>query len=286
MKNKELIKQINKLNSIEPDLDWKKENRDVLFSQISNSEPRKINIFVRIRDFVSQPSFALSSFVFLLVFSSVFGVRFINLKPNNSLYIARIISEKAQLAITFDEEKKTRLGIKFANERAKSIASVLSDASYSNLDYQEEAEKLTDSFKKEINTVKENVKKIKMAEKEDSSKQIDSEDGEEEVIFIGASLRKDDQGLEIVENNKATSSDEVETSQEVASSSEEKEGTEGGEDNNELNKKIEEAEVLFDQKDYEGALNKLNEIDDLLESEDSNDVDSDQEEGATSTSEE
>ena len=138
MENKELIKQLNNLKSIVPDSGWKERNRNVLFSQISSSDVIAsseakgfASIFVipqKMVRILSTPSWAVFFVCFIVLSGSVFSVGAARLsKPDSSLYIARIISEKARLAVTFNEDEKTKLGFKFANDHAKDIMEVLSN---------------------------------------------------------------------------------------------------------------------------------------------------------------
>ncbi len=270
MKNKELIQKLESLKEVKPDTAWKHESRVLLLNQISSTcSDKKMSVFVRIRDFFAQPSFAVIFVLALLIISSIFGVRAAHLRPGDSLYIAQIISEKTQLAFTFNEEKRTKLEMKFANDRAKLIAEMLAEASFKTED-EEKSNKLAEDFKKEIGIVKEKIQEMKLAESE-----------EETAYVVGANLGKEDKGLEIYEKDMpdSTSSSSVENSEDLEDEENNADIQEPEEENassteatteqysNKLDythKKLEEAEELFNQQDYNGTLNKLEEVDALL----------------------
>src|SRR3989344_6126605 len=159
MTEKELLSQLNSLKNIKPENSWKENNRNLLLSQISGGEDIEeknislLDIFFKKAEWLAQPVGVL-----LLIVSTVFGSGILSIKasrdtkPCDSLYIAKIISEKTHQAITFDEKEKAKLEIKFAGNRADEIAKVLEqDNSEKKGD---RVEKLTNDFKKEISAAK------------------------------------------------------------------------------------------------------------------------------------
>ena len=48
-------------------------------------------------------------------------------KPGDSLYIAKIVSEKTQYALTFDDKSKAQLGLQFATNRVEEMNKVLAE---------------------------------------------------------------------------------------------------------------------------------------------------------------
>ena len=202
---KELLSQLNKLQNIKPSSDWKKSNREILFNQISrgysSDEVRKFDIFKNIlphnmfsRAF--QPVFAAVLIVLVVVGG---GIASLNAsrgtKPGDSLYIAKIISEKAQLVVTFDHKEKAKLGVEFASNRAREISEIIAE---SDKDREKKIEKLTENFKKEISAVKVRLEKIDMAkndiaEESDQAKEVKDED----MQIFSANLEKTDQRMEI-----------------------------------------------------------------------------------------
>lgn len=241
MHEKELLSQLHNLKKTSPDAVWKNGNRDILLSQISNGEPlvkmglseTLKNLFVwKSLEWATQPAGVL-----LLIFAILAGGSFASVKiakdakPGDSLYIAKIISEKTQQAITFNEKAKTRLGIEFASNRAKEMAQVMTGSEGG-----EEADKLEDSFKKEISTVKNRLEKMGLNDQV-AVTPAETPANEDETVF-SADSGKTDVGLQISESPMAAAPVAV-TSPKAA---------------------LEEAEKLFEQKDYEGTLSKLEEV--------------------------
>ncbi|MDD4333072.1 MAG: DUF5667 domain-containing protein [Patescibacteria group bacterium] len=257
MTEQELIAQINNLKTIQPDKTWKEQNREILYTQISNSAPQiaKTNIFVSsivaVKEFFAQPSLALVIFLSVIIGGSIFGTSAFTAKPGDSLYIARVISEKAQLAITFGKEEKTKLEIKFANDRAKEIAQLLSEQNQNQAD----AEKLTSDFKKEINIVKTKIQQIKIADKTSTQNQEDT------LQVFGANAQRDGQGIQISDSNNTTVANN--TANTVSSSAPKNATSTPAEETHQ--KILREAQELFDQKDYTGAGDKIDEINSLIE---------------------
>ena len=162
MNEKDLLKKLNNLKKIKPDENWKKNYREVLYSQISagqNSEKPESKIRFIFEEVIlgkifisfTRPIWATTLASILILVVGVGGVYASkNSKPGDSLYIAKIISEKAQLAMTFDEKGKAKLGLEFATNRAKEITQVLEEQNYPEDQKTQKVEQLTQNFKKEI----------------------------------------------------------------------------------------------------------------------------------------
>ncbi len=189
-----------------------------------------------------------------------------NAKPGDSLYIAKIISERAQFAITFDEKDKAKLGIEFAANRAKEMIQVLKDSGQTAV-ASDQLKTLTQNFKKEISQVKKRLTTIKAAENQ--SKNDDSE-------VFGANLGKSNQRMEIaepikpqddavkastskpvlIENkalDKATSTQTLENQIPAGATS-------TPEIISQADKMLEQAEKLFDEKNLDGTIGALEEV--------------------------
>ncbi|MCP3682235.1 MAG: hypothetical protein GY861_06035 [bacterium] len=269
MDEKDIIEQLKSLKEVKPDADWKTSNRDLLFSQVSASvTPEvKVSFLMHIFNFAKQPAMAV--ILVVLVIGGGFGVRFTSKsKPGDSLYIAKVISEKAQLAVTFNKNKKSRLETKFASQRAKDITVILADPSYDPSEDEERHEKLAASFKKEISIVRDSIKDIEQEDSEDGNEETD----DDSAVFsaglgktedgIKISTGKDDiedEVVEVVENLEVEEEKvDVATSTDVA----ELEDNKDSEDQKEI---LEQAEKLFEEKDYEGTLEKLEEIEVMMD---------------------
>ncbi len=274
MTDKALISKLNSLKNVNPDANWLKSNRELLLTQISNSGATEISprsaFIINLQSFfktASQPAFALAVFILILVSGSLFSHQLFNkTKPNDSLYIARIISEKARLNTIFSQTERDRLAVQFAADHAQDITTVLADPQFNNNDNQEAVAKLSESFKKEINTVKTKMNRLAVAPTET----------EEEIVSMANTL-KDEDGLEIyqkpdIRQNDPNSDLEEEINNEkvvlpdgpAEETIAEEEAEETIETKTDSDKILEEAEELFEQKDYDNVLNKLKEVDEII----------------------
>src|SRR3989338_7524674 len=140
MNERKLIKKLNNLKNIKPDNNWKKNYQEILYSQISANRlgtDSRTNLGIiwksimprQILANLAKPvwvSLAASILILVVGIGGVYASK--NSKPGDSLYIAKIISEKAKFAITFDEEDKAKLGVEFAVNRAREMKLVLDEA--------------------------------------------------------------------------------------------------------------------------------------------------------------
>lgn len=229
MTEKQLVQKLNNLREIQPDASWLKANRDSLFAQVSNSGAKDltswssfvINFSSLIRT-VSMPALAIGSFMLFIIVSSIFShLLLVNAKPNDSLYIARVISERAKLNTILNTESRDKMAAQFATSHAQDIMTVLSDPTFNN--NEADVAKLNESFKNEINTAKQSIAKVKTTKPDiaSTSNAVTIATASDEVF--SASLIKDEKGVsrEVV----ASSSDQI----------------------------LEEVKTLFDKKDYDQA---------------------------------
>jgi len=295
MTEKELLSQLNNLKNIKPDNAWKRQGRDILLSQISGGyfggltkqeETIKGNIFSLLSSFFARPAVVVATILIVIFGGGVFSLNASRgSKPGDSLYIAKIISEKTQLAITFSEEKKAKLGIAFAGNRANEIAQILTSDNDGEKKT-ETVEKLTEDLKKEIISVKTRLKKI--------NKENNSDGANEESEIFSANLGRENRGVQVYnggEKNKDTdkenetagvSADTLATSSK--SNSEKNKNKE--QDDGDIGKALSEAGELLDKKDYSSTLNKLEEVDRIVsktENSEENKKEDNTKETATST---
>ncbi len=268
MEDKELLKKLNNLKTIKPDDNWQKNYREILYSQISASQTAnqpKTNlqiIWESIRP--SQILADLAKPVWLTTLASVLilviGIGGVyaskNSKPGDSLYIAKIISEKTQFAMTFDEKNKAKLGVEFATNRAKEITQVLGEAKDPGEQKDKKVQQLSRNFKNEISQVKNRLQAIKA---------IKGENKADEPQVFGANLEKTSQRMEIAEPAKP------EVKQENASAPKPEAENQAGanatstaEKSGQAGKMLEEAEKLFDEKNYNGTIDKLEEVNQVI----------------------
>jgi hypothetical protein len=197
MTNRELVVKLNNLKKINPDQNWLKSNRELLLSQISNSGAVELSAWkIFVINFestmraASRPAYALGVFVLMLIVGSLFSQRTLNkTKPNDSLYIARIISEKVKLNTMFNSQERNKLAVQFASEHARDITAVLADPQFNTEENQDQVAKLNDSFKKEVVTVKEGINRLAATTK-------DQPIAQSELLTI-ADSSKDTQGIQL-----------------------------------------------------------------------------------------
>lgn len=273
MTNSQLIAKLNNLKKVNPDQKWLESNRELLLSQVSNSGAENLSVWKIMIINVSsvfksaaQPAYALGVFIFLLLAGSLFGGPLLaKTKPNDSLYIARIISEKVKLNTTFNSNARNKMEVKFASEHAQDISAILSDPAFNNEANQDQVARLNNSFNEEVKTVKERIGRLSAAGAAVSDNP--SAPKNDEVII--ADSAKDGQGIQLSVqplisttatltipagfNLNATSVDLMATSTET----EKVEPTKA-------DKIIDEAQALFDSKDYVKASDKLKEVDEII----------------------
>lgn len=243
MTERELIKKLNNLQNVKPDDSWKTSHREILLSQVQNTSgdfhlSALGNFWMLTRNvFASVPQFAWASVAIVLFLTTgvFFGDR-LPVGPNNSLYIARVISERAKLSTMSDGEAKSRLTVQYSSGHARDIVSTLSDAN--NTSNQEEVAKLNDTFKTEIAKVKENLPTV--VSNDDAVVAI----ADSEIATTGLSVYTPE-GDKPKDTVVASSTPMVEVKDAKVI--------------------LDEAEKLFDAKDYAGALDKLNEADQVLQ---------------------
>lgn len=269
MTEKELLQQLNNLKNIKPDNEWKRNNRDILLAQISAGNYSRaeeetvermvwLNIFSYAKNFVSQPV-AVVSLILCVLFgsgvASIYAAR--GTKPGDSLYIAKIISEKAQFAIAFGEEKKARLGLEFASNRAKEMSQVLTEEGEGE-DKKETTEKLENNFRNEIKVAKNRLKKMNIIKEDNGG-------GDNEVF--SANLGRENNGMQIYNQNGGVSKkEEIKTdSKPTAATSTIKE--EIKEESSGIKSVLDQAEKMFEEKNYDGTVAKLEEAGKIINGE-------------------
>jgi len=294
MTNSELINKLNNLKSINPDQKWLESNRELLLSQVSNSGAENLAVWKVILIDVSsalksvaRPAYALGVFILFLLTGSLFsGQLLAKTKPNDSLYIARIISEKVKLNTTFNPVERNKMEVRFASEHAQDISAVLADPAFNNEANQDQVARLNNSFNEEVKTVKEKINHLNAASNP-TSKNPSKNSKNDEVII--ADSTKDGQGIQIAEDPTLTTIDSIApdtitaappliaatatltipaelnllaTSADLTATSTETE-TEKLEPT-ETDKILDEAKQLFDSKDYLKASDKLKEVDEII----------------------
>lgn len=260
MKNSNLIIKLKSLNNVQPDEKFLKENRELLLAQISNSGQEKLAVWEKVLitsenlvRLFSRPAFALGTFILVL-----FGVNFLSThvleksKPNDSLYVARVISERLKVNTTINQESREKLAMSYALRHAEDIATILSDAKYYDEENSDQLAKLSDDFISEVNKVETIINRLSSSGKIASEKiEVKNIETDEEMIIADNS--KDESGLEIfipedkATENKASSSEEVKEEVIVSPTT-----------------KTTKAKELAENKEFGAAINELNEVIELI----------------------
>ena len=267
MTDKDLIKKLNSLKSLKPDDSFKKSNRDILLSQISNSGARDLSSwqsfsinFTSFMKAISQPAYALGIFLFVILSGSLFSHQiFSGAKPNDSLYIARIVSEKARLNTVMNPSDRNKLAVRFALEHAQDISSVLADPNFNTEANQDQVARLNESFNREIDSARSMISYLSPEKKVSPVSEASSTEASEDVFQIAGS-EKDEQGLQLFEANESIATPLVETTSIELEEVEEEAAT-----SSDLTGSIlDEAKQFSENKDYQKASEKLREASELI----------------------
>jgi len=278
MKEQNIIKQLSGLKEIKADASWKARNRDVLMSQIYGSQtdsemPANDWIFyfrlpMMMARGVSQPTLVAFLIFVFLASGTIASVRVAkNTKPGDSLYIAKIASEKTQFALTFDQKEKAKLGIEFANNRVEEINQVLAESDGNKKE--EKVDTLINDLKSQISDVKTRIAKINPGTNNSTNKN-NTEEGSE---IFSAAFNKDNSGVQISGGDTIDSADAIVGETKKA---EDKNATSTGQpvatstvvaDNSQTNSMsnttaiLKEAGQLLNEDKYSDTLVKLDEVD-------------------------
>jgi len=237
MTDRDLIKKLTNLKEIKPDPSWLKANRDSLYSQISNSGATNLSTWssfvINLKSALktaSAPAVALASLMLIVIASSAYAHLLLsNTKPNQSLYIAREISEQAKLNTILNPVAREKMASQFAVNNAQDIATVLADPNFNNT---QEIEKLNVKFNEEINVAKNSVARLEKPAVQNVA--VSGTATSDEVY--SATLSKDNSGISL--SGEATS-----TTVDTAIST--------------TTKILEEAQNLFTEKKFQEAVDKI-----------------------------
>ncbi len=270
MTDRDLLTKLNSLKNINPDSNWVASNRELLLSQISNSGARELSgweLFVinlgSLAKAASKPAYALAAFVFILITGSLFSHQvFGSAKPNDSLYIARIISEKAKLNTMFNSQERNKLAVQFATEHAQDISAVLADPQFNNESNKDQVAKLNESFNKEIDMVKSHISYL--------NQKLNNENTSATDTVLMANSLKDNSGVQVFESQpaaaqvvkpatSATSALNIKTDLATATAN-----TLVATPIISTDSILDEAKQLFENKDYNKVSDKLKEVDEII----------------------
>ncbi len=261
MTDKQLIKQLKRLKEFKPNKDWQINTRQVLKAQIENSGGHQTsawqNFYINLKcigDLAYRPAVGIASFLIVVIGLSFFAHQWFQFsKPNDSLYIARVISERARLSTVLDSAAREKMAAKFAMNHAQDILNILADSEFDHSASSEELDKLNENFNREIALAKDRVSSWQVSQEEgsveDSSSISPSFEEESEVddsdnIIVMAENHRDESGLQVSStNNTKIDEEEKSKSDEIKSTATSTDGVkEKDADENEL--KILEEQII------------------------------------------
>lgn len=257
MNEKDLVRHLSSLKQMSPRADWIRQNREVLSYQIFNGQESvatELGFLSRLSLLTHrllQPTPIAALIALFFVVSGVVGIRASQkTTPHDVLYIAKIISEKTELAATFDEKAKAQLNVQFAKNRAAELSMITAGAKETS-SVDPRVQELSDNFKKEIASVRQRLNKLQ--EEETKQATINAQTQSKPKLNITSKTT--------VKPKEATTKDEGSKEADVfsADSSKDEKGIEISMPES-SQKVLEEAEKLFNEKNYDEAASKLGEI--------------------------
>ncbi|NTU98949.1 hypothetical protein HGA64_03000 [Candidatus Falkowbacteria bacterium] len=211
---KTVVAKLNGLNDIVPSTEWKERTREILRMQINaGAQAEKVGVFEVIDNLMPSWLSGLSSkpvAVFTLIVLAVVTGSYASLrasrqtKPGDSLYVAKMVGEKTQMALTFNEVDKAKLNLEFASNRVEEMSRVSAEP------VQQKDQAIADlnsSFTNQIDQAKSRLTKlaqsqpaaapVKPAASKPSPKTLAV--GDDKVTVTGANLGKDNVSMQIAE---------------------------------------------------------------------------------------
>jgi hypothetical protein len=175
MTKKEILKQLHNLNQdIKPDAEWKASNREILLSQIkaqtltSQTEHKILWHVFWAKKFMLAAYKPLGAMI--LIFGVILGGYTMtvgaakNSLPGDFLYPIKLTTERMQVNLAGNDEKKTNLEIVFAERRLEEMQKV-ADKSGNDSTKKENLQVSLQKYQESINNVKSGLSKL---EKTDS----------------------------------------------------------------------------------------------------------------------
>ncbi len=154
--------------------------RDTIKRLLNKSNIVKKTVFLVIllaSVMVSVPLFAQGTLASTTTSSDVGS----GLTPSNPLYFLDKFIEKIEETLTFNQDAKVKLQIKFAKERVAEIKAMLNNSKADNEDIKEAQDRIKEHSKKAINILKEEKKAGKDIEDLEKELETSMEDDEEEL---------------------------------------------------------------------------------------------------------
>jgi hypothetical protein len=263
MKDREIIAQLKKLKAVYPSQQWLEEQGALLRSQVYSGVEAREELgfwekFELLTARMSQP-YAMAAMIMLFFVGSAGASVWMgqNAKPGEPLYIAKQLSEKTQFALAFNDKSKAKLSVEFAKARVQEMVAMVNDTGNTS-----QTANLASNFHKEIQAAKDRVAKVMPGTPATAKTEVaKAKDAKPAVVAKNVAKAKPAKG-------KATSSQPAEPSYFTAGSN--KDALHIDISDNKANAisnphdALQKAEQLFDEQDYQGAQDVLNQANDLL----------------------
>ncbi len=168
----DLIKKLKGLKRFKAGTEWKKSNRDFLMSEIENTIPAenekwalelsKVVFPWKVMKLAARPVMALTTVAALVLGSGLSVSASERSLPGDPLYGLKIVSEKVQVALTFDKKESAKIHVELAGKRINEVKKIKENSDSA----QNKIKKINvamDGFKKEISTVQNKLESLKKA---------------------------------------------------------------------------------------------------------------------------
>jgi len=270
MKEREIIAQLKQMKAVRPSQQWLQEQAVVLRAQVYSGVEEREELgfwskFEIMTARLSQPYAMVALIALFFLGSGTAGwVAGQNAKPGEPLYIAKQLSEKAQFALAFNDKSKAKLNLAFARERASEILAMI--ASNQNGD---KVAGLSNDFHKELSAAMARLERI-MPQSKATVRPVEVAATKPKATAKAAPAKAAAKPA-VAKNQKATTSQP--TDPEYFTAGANKDGlrvdisavdpTVPKVDN--AQEAVKKAEDLFNNQDYQGAQDVLNQANQLLD---------------------
>jgi hypothetical protein len=166
----DLIKKLKGLKRVEAGTEWKKSNREFLMSEIKNTIPAanerwalelsKVVFPWKVMKLAVRPVMALTTVAALVLGSGLSVSASERSLPGDPLYGLKIVSEKVQVALTFDKKESAKIHVELAGKRINEVKRI-KENSDSDQNKIKKINVAMDGFKKEISTVQNKLENLK-----------------------------------------------------------------------------------------------------------------------------
>jgi hypothetical protein len=270
MNESAIIQKLKKLQSIQPSKEWEAQQSAVMEAQVYNSSApaakRELGFFsnflLLFKATFSQPGIMVGTILTIIIVGGGLATYVVGrqAKPGDSLYFTKEINDQVKLAMRFDREEQNKLKLAMAQERVAEMANLDKEAD------KEKAEAISKEFQATLNNVKEELDKVS---KENSvAVSVKKNNKTTPVASVAVSNNNnidkttpDDQGDNVASTSSEEGTFSVATGQTKDGRIEISEPV-----NVSARQMIEEAETLFANADYDGTIDKLQAVSELLDS--------------------